>query len=306
MAPDQSLDIEPAADRNLVRMSDCCLDVQPKSAYILGKGRGGGAWWMIWMFFFVFVLCCCGLLFLIYTTHFDLESAVLRKGVFEAVFFVIIPSAFFFGLSLLWPIHVWKTHLPLRFNRQTRKIYFHWKGKTHVEKWDDVNAQLKVQFGVNAMGAPFQDPQINIEFHKEDGSPFSVLLMGVEDIDLSKEQQAAVFWEYIRRYMEEGPEHLPMPDTSHEFGDNPLQELRQQYRLFPLWKGEISLLSKIFNIVLIFPFSIVWVAITYPTEILYYYLQNHIKTNPFPPEMEEACRCNEAEKIWYPKHPAEK
>jgi hypothetical protein len=211
-----------------------------------------------------------------------------------------------FGFSLLWPIHVWKTHLPLRFNRQTRKIYFHWRGKTYVENWDEINARLKVQFGVNAMGAPFQDPQINIEFHKEDGSPFSVLLMGVEDIDLTKEQQAAAFWEYIQRYMEEGPEHLPMPDRSHTFGDNALQELRQQYMPFPLWKGEISLLSKLLNIVLILPFGIVWAAITYPTEVLYYFVEKRVKTNPFPAEMEEACRCDEGVKVWYPKQSTKK
>ncbi len=295
MAPDQALDIEPAADRNVVRMSDCCLDVQSKSAYILGKGRGGGAWWMIWMGMM------CVVIALITSIVSENHLETLRTGLIAASIAVVG-----FGLSLLWPIHVWKSHLPLRFNRKTRKIYFHWQGKTHVENWDELKAQLKVQFGLSAMGAPFQDPQINIEFHKEDGSPFSVLLMGVEDIDLTKEQQAAAFWEYIRRYMEEGPEHLPMPDTSHEFGDNALQELRQQYRLFPLWKGEISLLSKLFNIVFILPFSIVWVAITYPTEILYYYLQKHIETNPFPHEMEEACRCDEAEKVWYPKQQAEK
>jgi hypothetical protein len=53
--------------------------------------------------------------------------------------------------------------------------------------------QLKVQFGLSAMGSSFQDPQINIEYHKEDGSPYSVLLMGVEEINLAKEQQAAIF-----------------------------------------------------------------------------------------------------------------
>jgi hypothetical protein len=130
--------------------------------------------------------------------------------------------------------------------------------------------------------------------------------MGVERIDLTKEQQAAAFWEYIRRYMEEGAEHLPMPDGSHEFGDNALKELREQYKLFPLWKGEVSLLTKLFNIVLLLPLGMVWGAITYPTEVIYYFLEKHVQTNPFPPEMEEACNCDESVKVWYPKQRTEK
>jgi hypothetical protein len=290
MAPEQSLDIEPAADRNVERMTDCCLDVRPKSSYILGRGREGGAWWMIWMGMMLIVLGSV-------TSFYDGD---LKTGI-PAFMGLTAIAVIGFGLSLLWPIHVWKTHLPLRFNRKTRKVYFHWKGKTYVENWDEVKAHLKLQFTVNAMGAPIHDPQINVEFHNEDGSPFTVFLMGVERIDLSKEQQAAAFWEYIRRYMEEGAEHLPMPDSSHEFGDNALKELREQYKLFPLWKGEVSLLTKLFNVVIILPFAIVWVAITYPTEVIYYFLEKHVKTNPFPPEMEAACRCDEAVKVWYPK-----
>ena len=43
MDPKQALDIEPAADRNVERITDCCLDAAPKMSHFLGKGRLGGS-----------------------------------------------------------------------------------------------------------------------------------------------------------------------------------------------------------------------------------------------------------------------
>jgi hypothetical protein len=284
--PKQPLAIEPNADRNVERISDCCLDVRPKSSYLFGRGRGGGAWWMIWMGIFF----SGPFLFIGIYTH-DVINGFL--------FFLFIGSLF--GLSLLWPIHVWKTHLPLRFNRKTRKVYFHWKGKTYVEEWDKLGAYLKAQFNINAMMAPIRDPHINLEFHNDDGSTFTVFLMGVERTELTTEQRAEAFWEYIRHYMEEGLENLPTPDETHEFKDDAMKELREMYKLFPLWEKDVSFLTKIVGLLIVLPISAIWSAISYPTEVLYYHLEKHVKTNPFPPEMEEACSCDKSAKVWYPR-----
>jgi hypothetical protein len=170
-----------------------------------------------------------------------------------------------------------------------------------VQKWDAIRAYIKVQFLMNATGAPMRDPQINVEFHNDDGSTFTVFLMGVERTDLTTEQQAEAFWEFIRRYMEEGAENLPMPDETHEFKDDAMQELREMYKLFPIWEPGVSLLTKIAGIVIVLPISAIWSAISYPTEVLYYHLEKHVKVNPFPPEMEAACPCDETVKVWYPK-----
>jgi hypothetical protein len=142
--PKQPLDIEPAADRNVERITDCCLDVRGKSSYLFGRGRGGGAWWMIWMG----MMMTTGVLLLLIIGglwKYGLNWKVLTNTVYMLLT-VSLPSCAIFGLSLLWPIHIWKTHLPLRFNRQTRKVYFHWKGKTYVENWDAIRAYIKVQF----------------------------------------------------------------------------------------------------------------------------------------------------------------
>jgi hypothetical protein len=293
--PKKPLDIEPDADRNVERITDCCLDVRPKSSYIFGRGRGGGAWWMIWMGMMLIVLGA-------FTSFYD---GNIETGI-PAFLGITAIAVIGFGLSLLWPIHIWKTHLPLRFNRQTRKVYFHWKGKTYVEDWDKLGAYIKVQRGVNAMGTPLIEPQINFDFFDEEGNlELTIFVMGTERIGLTSDQKATVFWEYIRRYMEDGLEHLPEPNVSHGFKQADLSELRKQYTLLPLWQPGASILTKSFNIALL-PFYLTWDTITYPTEILYYFLEKHVKTNPFPPEMEEACQCTENVKVWYPKQPSEK
>jgi hypothetical protein len=199
--PKEPLGIEPDADRNVERMTDCCLDVRPKSSYLFGRGRGGGAWWMIWMG----MACAVPAVVLPPFLKDTLE-------VYEASLTFATIAVLGFSLSLLWPIHIWKTHLPLRFNRKIRKVYFYWKGKTYVEDWDKLRVSLKAQFNVNAMGAPIRDPHVNVNFHNEDGSTFTVFLMGVERMGFTPEHRAAAFWEYIRRYMEDGPDGLPEPD----------------------------------------------------------------------------------------------
>jgi hypothetical protein len=65
------------------------------------------------------------------------------------------------------------------------------------------------QLGVNATGAPIRDPHINVEFHSDDGSVFTVFLMGLDCMTVTPEQESAAIWAYLRRYMEEGPENLP-------------------------------------------------------------------------------------------------
>ena len=286
--PKQPLDIEPDADRNVERITDCCLDVRGKSSYLFGRGRGGGAWWMIWMGIF-------------FGTPFLLMGIYTNDLLNGFLFFLLIGGFFF--LSLLWPIHIWKTHLPLRFNRQTRKVYFHWKGKTYVEDWDQLGIYLKAQFGVNATGAPIRDPHINVEFHNDDGSVFTVFMMGVDRMTMTPEQESAAFWEYLRRYMEDGPEKLPAPDWGI-YAPLPFSELIHAHNPFPILKSKRKWVWP-FEIFLFFPIRCVWFSISYPTEVIYYFVEKHVKTNPFPPDMEEACRCEEAVKVWYPKQTTE-
>ena len=274
--PKQPVDIAPLADRNVERNTEHCLDVNAKGAYIV-KGRGGGAWWMIWM---AIAFGGSGIPFGIY----------IGRPLDGVVYFLFI-GGFFFASLYVWPVRVWRNHIPIRFNRATRKVYFHWKGTTYIEDWDTLRAYFKMQVGVSGVGAPIRDPQINIEFHDAQGNAFTVFVVGTERLGLTDEEQAATFWEYIRRYMEEGPQSVPAPDLDMW---NPVQksELLKLHWPFPVlrstswWWWPLDLL-------LWFPLRVVWFLITYPTEVLYYHLAKRMAVNPFPEEMEAPCR-NEA------------
>ena len=274
--PKQPLDIEPAAERNVERMTECCLDVNGKSSYLV-KGRGGGAWWMIWMA----MMCLVPALLM---PLFYPDPIAGYQGSLTAAAVAVIG----FGISLyVWPVHVWRKHIPLRFCRKTRKVYFHFRGKTYIEDWDSIRAYLKVQGGLTATGAPIMDPQINIEFKKDDGSILTVFLMGPDKKGLTVSEKAAAFWEYIRRYMEEGPGSVPAPDLDI-WKPVPYEELYKIYLPFPIhtnpewwfWPIEIVL----------YPFRFAYFLISTPTEYLYYHLEKRMKVDPFPPELEEPCR----------------
>jgi len=279
--PKESLGVEPDADRNVERMTPCCLDVRPKNSYLMGRGRGGGAWWMIWL----------GMMCVVLGFPMSFYDGDIEKGI-PAFLGLCAIGIGGFGLSLLWPIHIWKNQLPMRFNRKTRKVYFHLKGNTYIEKWDELRAYLKIQHGVTAMGAPLRDPQINIEFHGDDGSTlFTVFLMGVDRISLPTDQQAPAFWEYIRRYMEEGPKGLPEPNLG-VWKPLDLNGLYLQNTPFPIFKSKAKWVWP-FEILFFFPLRFIWFSISYPTELIYYVVEKHVKTKPFPPDMEAPCRCEQ-------------
>lgn len=162
---------------------------------------------MIWMANGMTFLAICAFLYLGCITTFDLSDPKLKKGIFELIFFVIVPCNLFFGISLyVWPVRVWRHQLPLRFNRKTRKVYLHFRGKTYIEDWDTIRAYLTVQSGLTGVGAPIRDQQVNIEFDQGTDRPLTIFLMGTHRWNVQLDRQADAFWEYIRRYMEEGPQ----------------------------------------------------------------------------------------------------
>jgi hypothetical protein len=282
--PKQPLDIAPLADRNVERITEHCLDVNAKGAYIV-KGRGGGAWWMIWLTMMSLVLS-------IPMCFFDGDIA---KGL-PAYLSLCGSLIILFGISLyVWPVRVWRNHIPIRFNRVNRKVYFHWKGTTYIEDWDTLRAYFKMQVGLSGVGAPIRDPQINIEFHDAQGNAFTVVVVGTERLGLTDEEQAATFWEYIRRYMEEGLQSVPAPDLDVW---NPAEKSELLKLHWPLpvlrstswWWWPLDLL-------LWFPLRVVWFLITYPTEVLYYHLAKRMAVNPFPEEMEAPCSSRQGKPI---------
>jgi hypothetical protein len=117
------------------------------------------------------------------------------------------------------------------------------------------------------------------------------------------EHRAAAFWEFIRRYMEEGPEHLPEPNLG-AWRPLDLKGLYLDNTPSPVVRLKTKWLRPL-DITVLFPLRIIWFLIPYPTELIYYFVERRVKVNPFPPKMEESCRREKTIKVWYPKQSTE-
>ena len=118
------------------------------------------------------------------------------------VLVISVPTLIFFWKFLLSKEIYQYTHYPLRFNRKTRKVYiFRRDGTVMTEDWD----KLYFTLSKNA-------DWWSVHGHRlaEDGKtvletfalPFSCLDGGLED------KRAWTQWEFVRRYMEDGPKKL--------------------------------------------------------------------------------------------------
>lgn len=271
----QPIGFLPAAGREVDSIGPCCLDVNTKTAF-LAKGREGGIWMGIWIGFAFTVPAIA------YGTVAGDPVFGLWVGLFMSI--AMIP----FSLRL---IYSWRKDVPMRFNRHTRKVYFQHRGKLYTSNWDGIRAYLNVQPGVVYGGGRVRDPQVNIEFEDEKGKSGTVFLMATRPLTMPEREAAASLWEYIRLYMEEGPEVLPEPQVPPRYDS--LAEMRRDLTPFPLPSNARR--SWLADLLLFFPFRLLWFAITYPTEIIYRFIADRIKVVPLLPEMEKAGQCNESE-----------
>lgn len=287
--PKQPIGAHPYADENVEAVGSCCLDVNGKPAYLV-RGRGGGVWVMIFGMFFTPVLFT-----LIYLLGFiTREQEIVKSDLLAAAFNILwisVLSDIIIWLTTLYLIRIWRTHIPLRFNRKTRKIYFHHWGKTFISDWDNIRAYLRVKLSSTGSSVT-SDPQVHIEFQRENGSTFEVFLRakkrGYGYYD------AAAFWEYIRVYMEEGPKKLPKTDVDERDSDvrNDMRGILRDYHPFSLFKSD-TFMQKARGL-LLFLLALPLFALFIPTDFFYFRLFKRIKVNPFPPELADPCLCNES------------
>jgi len=124
--------------------------------------------------------------------------------------------------AFLWFIHLRKdlfqyTHYPVRFNRITRKIYLlrpkHLGGIVALD-WDTaevcINPKMSELDGTGGFVMLGWDKETHsvrdADGHLKDD--FEITFVGKPTRNAS---ELLAFWEYIRRYMEEGPEAAPKP-----------------------------------------------------------------------------------------------
>lgn len=287
----------PAADHTVEAVGPCCLDVNVRWAY-LAKGRLGLVWWCILCLYAIPVFAAAVYLLSLWTGDEGFEYSSIKEAGLGALGAAVVTDGIF-AIGLIYLIHVWRTHLPVRFNRKTREVSVHRRGKTYTCDWDDIKAilwQIRVRTWV--------DPVIMIYFRRRNDLPLKVILMSNPD-DVYSPTSAGPLWEYIRFFMEEGPEKLPpaIPavepyQSLHAIREahDPMAVRAKQWWLWPL---EIAFVT---------PFRVLLWIVKKPTEITYYHLSRRIKMKPFPPEMVAACECDDTDqephRIWNKMAPA--
>lgn len=144
----------------------------------------------------------------------------------EFAFFVAVMSFVLWGMvwlfrTLAWPFarkdYLTTRRVLIRFNRITRKVYVHHPpnaGGVQTYDWDAVIATLDNQAATSAI------PVSKEEFNKGDGrlimawiDPVARKMQGLLLVGRAAGNAARgrAWWEYIRRYMEEGPDSVPRP-----------------------------------------------------------------------------------------------
>jgi len=149
---------------------------------------------------------------------------------------ILIPLtyAFFRYLLKFWRLEAFTMRrLVVRFNRETRKVYFlrpTFLGGVKAYNWEDIDAALPKDMpnhegmgGMLMIGTRVADNQ-------NPHSPFAtdVAFVGNACRDY---QHLLSFWEYIRRFMEDGADAVPAPKRLRSKWPNPLRSMLTVSRL---------------------------------------------------------------------------
>ena len=165
------------------------------------------------------------------------------------------------------------THYPIRFNRRTRKVYgFRWDGTVMVADWDKLVVTVLKPRGYKN--------NYTVCLHRMDETGEIVLdTFGLPAEQARDSPHLLKLWEFIRRYMEEGPENL----VDQVIGVHTVNIRREGY-----WRGFWVMIS---NDLSFMPPLIAWLIS--PLMLIYAvgrWLASHTSKIPkWPEEVEAEC-----------------
>ncbi|NBA98345.1 hypothetical protein [Pseudomonas sp. R5(2019)] len=248
---DPPLGVEPAADNNVIKVTEYCLFMRTSNGSMYG-GRRSMSWWatIVTVFSFFFFSLGTYVAFRYQHEHEGYSGAALSFFLENWDVPIGISLAFFLGC--FWIFIPWRTQLPIIFNRKTRRVTCMIQGKCLSERWDHLQAYIKdvtsfaagsgpINEGVLTLAFPYVKPDsrngdwhLRIGIYATSDHPQAVINRGIYG--------AAQVWEYIRLYMREGADALPPScalapyaissarEAVRQF--NPLKVLRVQH---PAW-----------------------------------------------------------------------
>ncbi len=250
---------EPCADLNADKAGNCCLDVHLKN-YSSLIGRGRGSWLVIWGSMFMYAL------------YLSLGLSTGGGGGILNLLLMASGTAFLLSAPILFITYrISKNQSPLRFCRKNRTLYLYLKKKFYTFNWDTIHAYTQTIAMIAPTGTPYSEPHLIIELDDDKDSPTWVLISGSETCKkpVPAHLESLAIWEYIRVFMEHGPDYLPDPNPRTPYLS--LEEIKSGKKLnpFPI-AGDDNLFWQIMT-TLFFPVRVIFFIITYPTDFIYYY-----------------------------------
>ncbi|CAA9200867.1 hypothetical protein [Flavobacterium collinsii] len=278
-----SLKVEPAADNNVAKVTENCLfmRIYPDSDY-------GGRYSMSWSTTVGFVLTWALFTFFTIKSYYhEISTGSFRGSLFEYMNYVPLLIAAIFFIDSSWIFIPWRRQLPIIFNRKTNKVTCFIDGHVVSEDFNSLKANIRsfIKKGHSTHeGIPilvFQQveeksrPMIKSTRNTPMG-PVSVGVCG-----------AGMVWEYIRLYMREGVEAVPLITPINEYR---LKNISDSFRHFnPLkaldvdfWWYPIAIPFFIFIALPLAPVVIIG-------DLLYYALDHILPRRSWPKELIDAC-----------------
>lgn len=163
-----------------------------------------------------------------------LEPISLLAGLVSWVMIFAVAYGFYRYLARIWRLEAFTMRrLVVRFNRETRQMYFlrpTFLGGVTAYNWDEIDAALPKDMpshegvgGMLVIGAITRD---GVNPHSQIAADGAFVGNACRDY-----QHLLSFWEYIRRFMEDGPDAVPEPRRRRSKWPNPLASMWTVSRL---------------------------------------------------------------------------
>lgn len=161
-----------------------------------------------------------------------------------------------FGVSLFvflgcsWIFIPWRRQLPIIFNRKTRTVSFIDGDTVYSEDWAKIEVYIKDVTTATAGGGLINEGILTLVFQQRrfDGRQLRAVILGTQDVPAAMANRgiygAAMVWEYIRLYMNEGAVAIPPiapiieyrlkypSDSFRQF--NPIKALKVKFWWYPV------------------------------------------------------------------------
>ncbi len=293
---DPPMGVEPAADNNVMKVTEDCLFMRHAFGSIYG-GRRSMSWWAtVVVVFVIFALLCFECIGYVNNDKYHEYEFGFIFYLIDGWFFWVGVAAFF-SVGFSWIFVPWRTQLPIIFNRRTLRVTCIIRGRSIGQSWDDLEAYIKDVTTFAAGGAPANDGVLTLVFPYYD--PDDPNANGRQRIGITATQDAdeaffnrgiygaAMVWEYIRLYMREGMDALPASSAICSYRAASVREcvyLWNPLRMFQSrtwWKRVLA--PFLFPIVA----PILWIITL--GDLIYMGLDRILPRRKWPQELIDAC-----------------